>query len=177
LDKTWDSSHQPFPAIESLTFRRLLRELLGTICSGLAAEFKVGQLGMRVMQKHAVLITLLAALDGGCDSEPESLRDVTARPFDESRMCLGDFQVVGSIENDIGCRPATTFAIDRMGRCFWFRDLCLPDGFSRVMDSDSKCPPSGALLPDCPPQVTALPNPALRPDGQVGRCAPSPGRS
>jgi hypothetical protein len=121
------------------------------------------------MQKHAVLITLLASFGGGCDSDPESLRDVTARLFDESRMCLGDFQVVGSIAQDVGCRPATTYATDRMGRCFWFRDLCLPDGFARVVDSDPRCPPTGASPPDCPLQVTALPNQkAFEPAAGIG---------
>jgi hypothetical protein len=102
------------------------------------------------MQREALFTLMTLSFAGGCDGDgaSESRREVTARLYDSSRDCLGPFQVVGSIDADAACRPAPAYAIDSAGRCFWFRDRCLPDGFVFVSDDDNRCPPSSTTLPD-----------------------------
>jgi hypothetical protein len=74
---------------------------------------------------------------------------ISARLYDESGTCLQEWQPVGCNPNQGSCPAASTYAVDGAGRCFFFRDLCLPAGFTRVIDSD-RCPSPAAQVADCP---------------------------
>ncbi len=75
---------------------------------------------------------------------------ITAQLYDRDRACLGAWQAVGCNPNKGSCPAATTYAVDETGRCFFFRDLCVPTGFVRVTDADARCPSPGTPTMNCP---------------------------
>jgi hypothetical protein len=106
---------------------------------------------MRLVHLGTLCVTLLVAL-AGCGGDTSACgREVTARLYDKGRGCLEDFKKVGCVETGTSCPAATTYAVDGDGRCFWFRDLCVPSGFTRVSGEDSRCPSSTA-----PPSMCSL---------------------
>ena len=74
---------------------------------------------------------------------------LSGRLYDKDRACLQGWQPVGCNPNQGSCPAATTYAVDAAGRCFFFRDLCVPTGFTRATDSDTRCPSPGAQVDDC----------------------------
>ncbi len=75
---------------------------------------------------------------------------ILARPYNKEKACLGDWQPVGCNPYTSSCPAADTYAVDQSGQCFYFRDLCIPTGFTRVDDVDAGCPTPGTPLPNCP---------------------------
>jgi hypothetical protein len=79
-----------------------------------------------------------------------SNRDIDARLYDSAGMCLGPPLTVGQLPVDRSCPPASRYAVDKDGRCFWFRDLCIPAGFTVADEADTRCPIPKVPAPDCP---------------------------
>jgi hypothetical protein len=94
---------------------------------------------------------ILLALSAGCETDTPCGQQITARVYDRGRACLSDYAFVGCRHQEGSCPPASTYAVDGQNHCYWFRDLCLPAGFTRVPDGDTRCPPYAPFPPDCPP--------------------------
>jgi len=92
-----------------------------------------------------ILLAILTVVLSGCTNT----RDVNARLYDAISMCLGPYQPVGNVPEDQNCPPATRYAIDSTGRCFWFSDLCIPQGFAFASESDPRCPSPQTPVPTC----------------------------
>lgn len=101
------------------------------------------------MYRSTLVVTLTVMLANCVEDGATCGRDVTARRYDMAQGCLGAFEKVGCVGEDTSCPAAATYAVDGDGRCFWFRDLCLPPGFTRA-SADDRCPASPAAPMMCP---------------------------
>lgn len=71
------------------------------------------------------------AVTSGCET-------ITGRPFNNEKQCWEQYATVGCMVAG-PCNSAITYGYSPAGNCYWFNNMCIPDGWNYAQENDEQC--------------------------------------